>query len=104
MQFAQKVPASAGEGKPALSHLAPGLSACDDRAMAIVLTILLWLYVAAAVAYWAVAAWAMWRMGSSIARLARAGTPGPLSWACAAGESSGAAPSTPPTPCGRAGE
>jgi hypothetical protein len=48
--------------------------------MAIILTILLWLYVAAAVAYWAVAAWAMWRMGSSIVRLARAAPAGPPHW------------------------
>jgi hypothetical protein len=40
--------------------------------MGIVLTILLWLYVAAAVAYWAVAAWAMWRMGSLVVLLSRA--------------------------------
>ena len=48
--------------------------------MVIVLTILLWLYVAAAAAYWAVAAWAMWRMGSSIVRLCRAEPAEPPSW------------------------
>jgi hypothetical protein len=48
--------------------------------MGIVLTILLWLYVAAAVAYWAVAAWAMWRMGSSIICLCRAAPAGPTRW------------------------
>jgi hypothetical protein len=48
--------------------------------MDIVLTILLWLYVAAAAAYWAVAAWAMWRMGSSVVLLSRAEPPEPPRW------------------------
>jgi hypothetical protein len=48
--------------------------------MGIVLTILLWLYVAAAVAYWAVAARAMWRMGSSVVLLSRAGPAEPRCW------------------------
>jgi hypothetical protein len=48
--------------------------------MAIVLTILLWLYVAAAVAYWVAATRAMWRMGSSIVYLARAGPAEPRRW------------------------
>jgi len=48
--------------------------------MGIVLTILLWLYVAAALAYWAVMASAMRRMGSSIARLASVEPPQPPRW------------------------
>ena len=48
--------------------------------MAIVLTILLWLYVGAALAYWTIMASAMWRMGSSIARLASVEPPGPPRW------------------------
>lgn len=45
-----------------------------------VLTILIGLYAAASLAWWLVAAWAMWRMGSSMVYLARVEPPEPPRW------------------------
>ena len=48
--------------------------------MTLVLTILIGLYAAASLAWWLVAAWAMWRMGSSMVYLARVEPPEPPRW------------------------